>query len=404
MILAAVTPGLAGDTETITAIGATSPNGTDTLSGGAVSFIATGGSLQHIPATGMASVSFAYTVTDQLGEVSSSTVQVTVANPATPVNGSIYGNSTIQGTPGADVITAYQYNNTIYDNGGNDLVNAGAGQSTVFTSSGDVVVRLAGFNNTVSGGDGNDTVSGSQGSTKVTLGNGNDVIMLGGTGNTVVLGDGTDTVSGSTGNTNITVGNGTDTISAGGNNNIITLGNGADSVTLGGYGNTVTGGLGGVSVSGSTGGTTIKLNGGANTVTAGGSNNFVTTGAGNDIITLTGSSNLVDAGLGTNMVFLSSTQETVALHYNGLDLISGFGLTANDALNLGSVLSETGINLQGNINALGNYLHVTNSGGAASLSFDPTGKFTGSQHVIAVLQNTSTSLSGLINSGDIRIQ
>ena len=220
-ILAAVTPGLAGDSETITAIGSTSPNGSETLTSGDASFAASGGSLQHIPANGTATVSFAYTVTDQLNETSSSTVQVTVGNPADNIYGSTNGNATIQGTPGADVITAYAYNNTIYDNGGNDLVYAGSGQATIYTSSGDVIVHLSGQNNAVSGGDGYDTVSGSQGNTTLTLGNGNDTITLGGSGNTVTLGNGTDVVSGSTGNTTINVGSGNDTLSAGGNNNMI---------------------------------------------------------------------------------------------------------------------------------------------------------------------------------------
>ncbi len=399
-ILAAVTQGLPGDTETITAIGSSSPNGTETLSNGQVSFAATGGTLQHIPANGSTTVSFGDTITDQLGETSNGTVTVTVNNPADNIFGSTSGNATIQGTAGADVITAYAYNNTINDNGGNDLVNAGAGQATVNTSSGDVIVRLNGQNNTVSGSDGYDTVSGSQGNTKVTLGNGNDTITLGGTGNAVTLGNGTDSVTGSAGNTAVTVGSGNDTLQAGGNNNTIAIGTGTDTVTLNGYGNTVTGGGAADIVSGSTGSTTIKLGNGVDTVSAGGSNNTITTGSSADTITLTGSSNLIDAGSGTNMLFLGgNTQESLVLHLAGDDVIAGFNVSGNDVLRLGTLLSEAHVNLNGSLSQLGTYLHATSSGGNTSLTFDASGAFAGKQVEVASLTGITTTFANLQSHG-----
>jgi len=117
-------------------------------------------------------------VSDQYGDTANGTVDVTVSNPATVIDGPQYGSGTIVAAPSASVINAYGWNNVIFDEGGNDIVNAGSGQATVYVNTGDVVVNLSGYNNLVTGfdlsgaaaaagADGNVHVSGSQGSSTV---------------------------------------------------------------------------------------------------------------------------------------------------------------------------------------------------------------------------------------------
>lgn len=178
-ILAQVTPGLIGDTETITGFGPTADGGQVTLTNGDLTYTAQGGALQHIPANGSLTDSFTYTVTDENGDTATNTVSVTVSNPAVTINGNAFGFDTIHGGSLTNIVNAHGYFNTIDEAGGNDVVNAGAGFDTVNTGSGDVVTNLNGVFNQVSGGDGWDTVNIEAGGfNQVTLGSGNDTINV----------------------------------------------------------------------------------------------------------------------------------------------------------------------------------------------------------------------------------
>ena len=311
-ILAADKPGLAGDTLSIVADNTKLTVGNVSLVNGDLVYSATGPGLANLAANGALSDSFDYTVTDQYGDFATGKVNVTVTNPLNVINGGPYGGSTIEGTAGADQITAYGYNNTIYDNGGNDIVNAGQGQGTVYAGGGNVTVNLSGYNNVVSGGDGADIVSGSQGNTSVALGNGSDVVQLGGYNNSVTLGNGSDTIAAGAGNEIVTAGNGNDTITAGGYSNQIKVGNGNDTIGAGAGGATITGGSGTDSV---------QLQGYGNSVSFTGGNDTIGGGAGSDVFHLTGgSANLVLQG-SNEMVFLNGTNAVIN------DQGSGLGIT-----------------------------------------------------------------------------
>jgi hypothetical protein len=176
-ILAKVTPGLIGDTETLTAAGPTSEGGQVTLVNGDLTYLAQSSILKHIPANGSLTDTFTYTVTDELGDQATGTVKVTVSNPAKTINGSAFGFDTINGGAQTNIVNAHGLFNRISENGGNDVVNAGDGLDSVATGAGDVVVNLKGYLNSVSGGNGNDTVNlVSGGLDQITLGSGNDAI------------------------------------------------------------------------------------------------------------------------------------------------------------------------------------------------------------------------------------
>jgi len=183
-LLALDTPGLPGDTLTLTAVGTAGTVGTVSLSNGNLTYTA--------PPKG--SDAFTYTVSDQLNDSATAGVEVSLVGK----NGDV----ALTGS-GNIVITA----------GGNHSVSGGSGHNFVSLGDGNDSVSLAGDNNTVLLGDGNDNVSLPGSNNTVTLGNGNDTVLAGA-------------------NSRVTVGNGNDTVYAGANDTI-TLGSGHDTVAFG---------------------------------------------------------------------------------------------------------------------------------------------------------------------------
>jgi uncharacterized repeat protein (TIGR03803 family) len=334
LILAAATPGIPGDTLTITADGANFALGAVSLVNGDLVYSATTAALSDIPANGTEADSFTYTITDTYGETATGTVKITVANPATVIQGSPYGYSTIRGTSHADIIDAYGYYNTIYDNGGNDLVNAGGGYATVYAGAGDVVVLLNGYHNVVSGGDGNDRVSGSAGNLSVTLGNGADSVSTDGFDNTITLGSGEDVVDAGAGNSTVSLGGGNDSVTIGGFSNIVTAGNGSDTITGGEGVETITLGNGNDHITTSGASNAITVGTGTNTIVAGGGEGKVVVGAGVDAITLSGNENsvtlngakatVVSGGEYDDTVVANGGEDTLTFHsWNSVATLNG---------------------------------------------------------------------------------
>jgi hypothetical protein len=301
-ILTAAKPGLAGDKLSIVADDTSGTLGVVTLVNGVITYAAAGASLANASISGKATDTFGYTITDQYGDVAEGTVNVTVDNPITVINGSPFGGATIQGVVGNERINAYGWLNTIYANGGNGTINAGQGSATVYASSGILTINLAGYFDVVSGGDGADIVSGSAGNATVTLGNGADRVSASGYNNVIALGNGDDIIDLGLGSGRLTVGNGTNmiaisgynnTVVAGGGGNALTGGDGNDALTFGdGNNKIVTGGYNNV----------IKAGNGNNVIVAGAGGDTVTAGNGNNTITLAGYGNAVSLGNGTNTV------------------------------------------------------------------------------------------------------
>ena len=112
-----------------------------------------------------------------------------------------------------------------------------------------------------------------------------------------------------------------------------------------------------------------------------------------------------DPGVGNHTIqFLAgASADTLVLHTGGVDQVTGFNL-GTDVLDLRSVLSETGVNLNGSFAALSTYLTVTDQGSDALLSFNPTGS--GGGYGVAVLHglgSSITSVAALVADNAIRI-
>ena len=201
------TPGIAGDTLTLSGDNATGTKGTVSLVNGDLAYAA--------PSTATTD-SFVYTVSDQYGDSASATVSVSAVSLSHIGNG-----------------------------GGTVVLGSTSGTTTL--GQGSVNVIADGANYTISGGNAGDTIM---------AGNGNDIITLGQGSNTVTLGSGNDSVTVGNANNTITingVASSTDTIKAGNGNNTLTLGAGTYTVTVGNGQNTF-----------------IFQNGGTYNITAGG--------------------------------------------------------------------------------------------------------------------------------------
>ncbi|WP_400771508.1 beta strand repeat-containing protein [Methylosinus sporium] len=323
-ILAAVKPGLSGDNVSIVADDPTGTFGVVTLVKGVVTYAATGAKLANASISGKATDKFGYVITDQYGDVATGTVNVTVNNPITVINGSPYGGATIRGVASNELVNAYGWFNTIYANGGNGTINAGQGNAAVYASSGNLSINLAGYFDIVSGDDGNDIVSGSAGNATVTLGNGADRVSVGGYNNVITLGNGDDVV-------NLGLGSGR-----------LTIGNGANVIAVAGYNNKVVAGAGANTLTGGDGNGALAFGDGNNKITTGGYNNVIKVGSGDNVIVTGAGGDAVTAGNGNNTITLAGYGNAVSLG-NGTNTVNGGA--GGDAITVGG--GDATLNLYG---------------------------------------------------------
>ncbi len=348
-----ITPGLVGDTETITAV-----SGDATLSNGHVLYTAP----NHAGAD-----SFTYTVTDEYGDTATATVNATLTRaanvvnlwgnldvvtgattPAFPtqsaagtINGTAQGYATITGDAQNRTINAFGYDNTIVAGGGNDTINAGLSWAHV----------------TVSDTNGNNLVQGSFDNATVTLGDGNNTLILGGYENNITLGNGNNTVLAGSGIETVTLGNGNNSLSMGGYGNVITLGNGQNTVdaglgqahvtiaggttnlTVGGYDNTIAIGNGDTVINGAAGWSNITLGNGHSTISATGGSDTITLGSGSANVTLGNWHNSVIGGQGQDNVVggYGNTYQLNALSPQGGFNVADFNAQSGDVLDLSHV-------------------------------------------------------------------
>jgi hypothetical protein len=123
------------------------------------------------------------------------------------------------------------------------------------------------------------------------------------------------------------------------------------------------------------------------------------------VITVTEPNQLIDPGAGNHTIqFLGgSGADTLVLHAGSVDQVSGFDPGA-DFLDFSSLLSAAGVNLNGDVVALGSYVTITDQAGDALLNFDSTGHGGGS--TVAVLQGAGSTITGLdtlVAQGAVRL-
>jgi VCBS repeat-containing protein len=159
-------------------------------------------------ATNIADTVIGYTLTDDQGDTSSSSLTLHIVT------------NEISGTAGVDSITGTVANDAIEGFAGNDVLNGGAGSDIIKGGAGDDTIDGGADNDQLYGGDGNDT-------------------LIGGTGDDLVSGDaGNDILQGNAGNDTLRGGAGNDTLDGGDGNDVLIGGAGTDLLT-GGLGSDV---------------------------------------------------------------------------------------------------------------------------------------------------------------------
>jgi Ca2+-binding RTX toxin-like protein len=305
-LLSRATPGIAGDTLTLTGDNTVGTHGTLMLVNGALSYLS---------AKAGGSDSFGYTVSDNYGDTASATVTVA----ALPGN---FGNSS----------------GTIILNNNSNSISFGNGTVTVIAGNGSDQISGGNANDTIIAGNGSDSVLLGNGANTVTLGNGNDLVVLGNGANTVALGNGNDIVVLGNGANTVTLGTGSSAVFVGNQNNTITLigsASSTDAIIAGNGNNKLNLGSGTYDVAVGNGADTIILgNGKYNVATGNGTDLFIyTTPTG--LLTMSFSSHdeivFRNSGfdLGTNNGHGTSTPQAIAASLFSSNTNGTFATTAN---------------------------------------------------------------------------
>jgi VCBS repeat-containing protein len=169
-----------------------------------------------------------YTIEDELGASSVSTVTITVEGreEGAVITGTD-DDDTLTGTSGDDTIDALGGNDTVFGLAGNDTISGGTGNDSLFGESGD---------DQLSGGDGSDSLSGGAGDDDLDGGNDDDSLSGGAGTNVLAGGAGNDTIDADStdGAQTIDGGEGGDTIIHYYRHNAstITTGTGSDTIAL----------------------------------------------------------------------------------------------------------------------------------------------------------------------------
>ncbi len=216
------------------------------------------------------------------------------------------------------------------------------------------------------------------GSTTTTTGSTTGSTTTGSTTGTTTTSSTPQTIYGGDG-ANLTVQGGTNSVYLLGSHGTITAIAGTNLLYTSGTGNTITGGSGTDKIQAFAGGNTLKAGSGTETINFAGSNNTIYVGSGSDTLNDSGSNNKIvfgKAGGGTAQIY-------------------GYVLKNGDTLDLRTTLANTSWTKSSA--TIGNFLKVSQSGGDAVISVDPSGVAGGATTTLAVLHGAgSVSLSTLL--------
>ncbi len=164
-----------------------------------------------------------------------------------------YGNDSLDGGAGADIIEGEAGNDTITGGAGGDLIFGGDGDDsiaggddgdTIYGGAGNDTIDGDDDNDLIFGGDGNDSLIGGDGADTIFGGGGADGLFGGGGADRLDGGDGNDTLDGGAGNDTVLGGAGNDRLFGGGGNDSLSGDGGADSLWGGDGADTLAGGDG----------------------------------------------------------------------------------------------------------------------------------------------------------------
>jgi VCBS repeat-containing protein len=294
---------LANDTDvdngavlTVTAASAPAGQGTASVVGSQVQFDP-GSDFDYLGDGESAVVVIDYTIEDEYGVQSSSTVTITVegeADVGAVITGTDNG-ETLTGTPGDDTIAALGGDDTVFGLAGADLIQGGDGFDILYGEAGNDVIEGGNDDDALLGGDGNDQLFGQAGNDALVGENGDDQLSGG---------DGSDSLSGEAGNDVIAGGNDGDFLSGGDGNDQL-FGQAGNDALVGENGDDqLSGGDGGDTLDGGEGDDTLDGGDGDDFLSGGRGSNVLTGGAGIDNIVAdsTDGPQTIDGGDGNDTI------------------------------------------------------------------------------------------------------
>ncbi|HEV2818680.1 MAG TPA: Ig-like domain-containing protein [Allosphingosinicella sp.] len=238
-----------------------------------------------------------YTIEDEHGAQSVSTVTITVEgedDPGAVIVGTP-GDDNLTGTAGDDIITALGGDDSAFGLGGADLIDGGDGADFLSGDAGNDTVTGGNDDDIVTGGDGTDQLSGQAGNDSLSGDSGNDQLAGG---------DGFDSMSGEAGNDVLAGGNDGDFLSGGDGNDQLS-GEAGNDVVIGESGDDqLSGGGGDDSLDGGAGDDNLDGGDGQDSLSGGLGTNVLNGGLGNDQITAdsTDGAQTIDGGDGDDTI------------------------------------------------------------------------------------------------------
>jgi VCBS repeat-containing protein len=226
---------LANDTDvddgavlTVTAASAPPGQGTASVVDNQVQFDS-GTDFDYLATGESAVVVISYSIEDEFGGQSTSTVTITVEgrDDGAVIIGTDNG-ETLNGTGGDDTISALGGDDVVNGGAGNDQIDGGDGSDTLNGQAGNDIVNGGNDDDFLFGGDGNDQLFGQAGNDYLFGENGNDQLSGGDGSDSLNGGDGDDTLDGGDGDDFLSGGLGSDVLTGGAGSDMLSGGDGTD--------------------------------------------------------------------------------------------------------------------------------------------------------------------------------
>ncbi|HEX8574429.1 MAG TPA: Ig-like domain-containing protein [Allosphingosinicella sp.] len=252
-------------------------------------------------------VVISYTIQDEHGAASSSTVTVTVqGRDEGASNTGTNEGETLIGTTGDDTIDALGGDDTVFGLAGDDLILGGDGSDVLLGEE---------DNDTVEGGNGEDFLLGGEGNDQLSGQSGNDNLAGEAGEDQLFGGDGFDSLEGGADDDLLEGGNDDDFLSGGDGHDDLSGGSGFDSLSGDSGNDQLSGGIGNDSLDGGEGDDTILGGDGEDFLSGGLGDNSLTGGGGHDTIVAdsTDSAQAIDGGDGNDSIrhYFRSSASTI---------------------------------------------------------------------------------------------
>ncbi len=345
-----------------------------------------------------------YTIEDEFGAQSSSTVTITIEGSDAGSGGTpTEGGDRLIGTSGPDTIDALGGDDTVFGRGGDDTLFGGNGADELHGEAGDDAIAGGTDDDFISGGSGDDQLTGDAGNDTLLGDAGNDALAGGDGFDNVLGGTGSDVLAGGNDDDSLAGGDDGDQLSGDAGNDILAGDGGDDTLAGGADGDYLDGGEGDDTLEGGDGNDYLTDVAGTNSLSGGQGDDFLFAGSsdgpqtiaggdGNDTIRHLGRvfASTIATGAGADTIELVQADlGTSALVVT--DFIAGAGGDRVQLAGDGSALLSLLSGWDGSSNPFGTgFLRLQQSGADTVLQWDRDGSANGvAWETLVVFENTT---------------